>query len=259
MSHSFRTTILISVFSISACGLGDVVQPGGGSSVLLLAADHPLSLASAAIQNRYPNMAAANDSSSPKFIDSHPAGANRGELRGYGVTMIAHEGSEPLVSFDAIQNSSMDVDDPNLLFFEKRNGSTSTWPLIGAGYANFYVPGQEPRLTQGGIDIVPAFRFWVHEAGYHRVLTGAFECATDSNLGRQAVDAGKSLLPIGQHAISRDDIRAKTFSKRHGRYWTLHVWYDPVTGRPVVAETDPWERQASDARVVPDCAFYRVN
>lgn len=84
------------------------------------------------VRDRFPNLKASNRSNSPKFVDSHPKflGTGHAELDGFGVTMVAHNGIEPRVSFDKILNADdpilgSNVENPNLLFFEKGSSSNT--------------------------------------------------------------------------------------------------------------------------------------
>ncbi|GAB4125068.1 MAG: hypothetical protein KKC01_09920 [Gammaproteobacteria bacterium] len=244
-----------------------------GNTYLLYRSDSPFGEAASTIQQRFPNMKEARKSDSPKFIDSHPAGVNHAELKGFGVTMVAHNGGL-IPGADDIEYSSARVDDPNLLFFDKgRSGKYKEWEIIGMGYSMPYRPQDRPvLLTRTQLDPLNPFtllpsdplpgvvhRFLVHEAGYHNLLNGEFIHATDNDLTNAAINAGKSIYPLGEHIIDHDDMKSGGANKkRHGRMWTLHVWFQPGTGRPVVAETDPWYRSVNGL-TVPDVAFYDVS
>ena len=244
-----------------------------GKDYLLYRSTSPFGEAASTIQERYPNMKEARKSSSPKFIDSHPKGINHGELKGFGVTMVAHNGGL-IPGADDILSSSGRVDDPNLLFFDKgRSGKYKEWEIIGMGYSMPYRPDDRPVLLTKTVldpldpftilpsDVLPGIvhRFLVHEAGYHNLTTAEFIHATDGDLTDAARDAGKSIYPLGEHIIDHGDLKSGGANmKRHGRYWTLHVWFDPDSGRPVIAETDPWYRSVNGLQV-PDVAFYDVD
>lgn len=71
--------------------------------------------------------------------------------------------------------------------------------------------------------------------------------------------AGKHVDAAGCFRIDDDDLKTREFhaDKKHGRYWVVHVWFEPETLRPAIAKTDPWCRQSGDAVTVPACAFFR--
>lgn len=260
--HIESALVVLSAMVLAGCetlGLpGDVVRVDDDTVVFVTAQSTSLAIVASEIQSTYPNIEAANDATSPKWVDSHPAGLNRGELAGFGVTMIAHDGTEPFLNFNTIRDATGDLRFPNLLFFRKAKGEGKpNWNVIGMAYSMPYEPGPQPVLHYAGADVSDFFyRFLIHEAGYHVVTNGNFRCAENDDLRNDAVDAGKSITPAARDAITRDDLKTDLDAKRHGRYWTLHVWFDPDTGRPAIAPTDPWNRQDEDARVVPDCAFY---
>ena len=209
----------------------------------------------------FPNLKAANQSSRPKFIDSHPKGFATGhaELDGFGVTMVAHVGTEPKVRFDKILNANDpplngSAWKPNLLFFEKgRAGRTREWGIIGMGYSLEFDPNDQPWIAIHS----KRYDFDIHEAGYHNIVNGGFRCATNSNLKRKARNAGKSVDRDGRQNITRDDLKSRVNTVKHGRIWSIHVWFDPNGGPPQVATKDPWGRQSSDAKSVPSCAFFQ--
>jgi len=104
---------------------------------------------------------------------------------------------------------------------------------------------------------IPAETWWIHEAGYHHSPgDGGFISATDDNLKRAAIDAGKSIDRQGCFGISRSDLKTNALDVKHGRLWTVHVWFEPGTRRPTIALTDPWCRQSDHAVTIPSRAFY---
>ena len=232
-----------------------------------------IGVAAAGIQERYPDMKAARKSKYPKFIDSHPAGSGHAELEGFGVTMVKHDGGA-VPGADDILYSSGRVNDPTLLFFDKgKAGKYEEWEIIGMGYSMIYRPDDRPvLLTQAVIDpanptVVPpgdpipghVYRFLMHEAGYHNLTNGQFIKATDNDLKKKAKDAGKTIDPLGASIIDHDDLKAGSLTtKRHGRVWTLHVWFEPGTGLPVFAEADPWNRSPGGI-TIPSSAFVDVD
>jgi hypothetical protein len=213
----------------------------------------PFGLATSMVVARYPTLHAAQKADNPSFIDSHPSGplaTGHGELEGYGVTMIQGKRSE------VIENASGDLADPSVLFFEKVGGHEDDWGITGMGYAYKLDNNNEHPPTQ--ISAVDPGIWWVHEAGYHRSPgDGGFTCATNDDLHRSAFDAKKRIDQAACLAINRDDLKTREFhaDRKHGRYWVLHVWFEPKTRRPTIALTDPWCRQSADAVSVPSCAF----
>lgn len=213
------------------------------------------------VKDRYPNLKAANQSKNPKFIDSHPKGFATGhaELDGFGVTMVAHNGTEPKVNFDKILNAddaplNSSAWNPNLLFFEKgKTGKTKQWEIIGMGYSLAFDPTDQPFITVFGT----RHDFDVHEAGYHNIVDGGFKCAEDKNLKKKAKNAGKTVDSQGRHNITRDDLKNRVNTVKHGRIWSIHIWFDPDGSGWSVGTTDPWGRQDSKAKSVPSCAFYQ--
>jgi len=216
-----------------------------------------LGLAALAVTNRFPFLKDAQRSKDPKFIDSHVKnyGTGHAELAGYGITMIAHHGHKPVPAFDKINYWRGELDQPTELFFQKgRNNRESEWNIIGMGYGLVFDPDNPPFLEADG----QRYPFLVHEAGYHRLGDGGFDCADNGDLKTASWNAGLRIDAAGRNNITRDDIksRSSTRKKRHGRLWTIHVWFSPDSGLPVVRNTDPWNRQASGALKVDDCAFY---
>ena len=78
----------------------------------------------------------------------------------------------------------------------------------------------------------------------------------NSDLKQPAKDDGLTIDSAGRLNVTRDKLKSKVATVRHGRIWTLHVWFEPETGRPAIATTDPWKRQSGNAKTVPSCAFY---
>ena len=141
------------------------------------------------VQERFATLRDANRARNPAFIDSHrrTGGTRHGELEGYGVTMVAHAGREPFVGADDILFADQAPLNgfparPSELFYEMRRGGERNWPIIGMGYAMEFVPGDRAFLTIEG----ERFNFLLHEAGYHRLRDGGFDCAVNRNLRRAA-------------------------------------------------------------------------
>ena len=203
------------------------------------------------VQERFPTMRDAARFGNPTFIDSHrrTSGIRHGELEGYGVTMVANDGANILFADQEPLNSL--AARPSELFFEMRRGGPRNWPIIGMGYAMEFVPGDRAFLTIDDQRV----NFLLHEAGYHRLSDGGFDCVINRNLRRAAVNRGLFVDAAGRLNIRREDLRVRPGTIRHGRLWTIHVWFDPIDGTPMVAETDPWQRQNNNALAVDDCAF----
>jgi hypothetical protein len=215
----------------------------------------PLGAAALDVAKRYPNFNKAQKAKEPSYFDAHPSGAlatSHGELQGFGVTMV--QGKWP----KAVDNASGRLKDPTLLFFQKTGKSQDDWKIIGMGYTFKFNKDNERPPTN-----IAAFtedEWWIHEAGYHRSPgDGGFTCASNDDLKNEARDAGKSIDEAGCFGINNDDLKTREFhaDKKHGRYWTVHVWFEPKTQRTVVAKTDPWCRQSDEALSVPKCAFFR--
>lgn len=221
--------------------------------------DSELAEVARVIQEKYSNMKEAQKAENPKFIDSHVKnfGTGHADLKGFGVTMVAHNGRGPKPSIENLVFWNDDLDEPNLLFFEKGSSfNKSQWKIIGMGYGKDFTSNVPPILTVDGME----YEFLIHEAGYHKLGNGGFECAENEDLKNNSWDDGVRIDEAGLNIVTRDDLKPrKRFSVRHGRLWAIHVWFDPETGLPIVAEKDPWERQAFDAITVPPCAFYHQN
>lgn len=231
----------------------DVSTPCGGK-VYVQASNSPLGEAADTIARRYPDFNWAQKSKDPHFFDAHPSGVmatNHGELKGFGVTMV--RGKWP----KAMADSSSSLTDPTLLFFDRRAKKQEDWNIIGMGYSfAFRADNEKPPTTLG----FASADWWVHEAGYHHSPgDGGFSCADDKDLKKRVSKAGKHVDAAGCFQIGDDDIKTREFhvDKKHGRYWAIHVWFEPNTRRPALAKTDPWCRQSSDAVSVPNCAFYK--
>lgn len=246
-SHGGSETILIQ----------DNEQADAQAIEFLHDAGSELGLAALAVRSRYPFLKNAQRSTTPKFIDAHTKnyGAGHADLQGYGVTMIAHHGHKPAPKFDKINYWRGELDQPTELFFQKgRNNKESEWNIIGMGYGLVFDPDNLPTLDADGT----SYPFLIHEAGYHRLGDGGFDCADNGDLKTASWNSGLRIDSAGQMNVTRDDLKSRTSirKKRHGRLWTIHVWFDPESGLPVVRNKDPWSRQGSDAIKVDDCAFY---
>jgi hypothetical protein len=230
-----------------------IVEAKCEGKVGVFGTDTPFGVAARQVASRYPNFKTARKADDPSYIDSHPTGmlaTGHGELKGYGVTMIQGKRS------GVVENASGDLADPPELFFQKVGGDEDDWGIIGMGYSYQHDRDDEGGPTQiSGVD--PGI-WWLHEAGYHRSPgDGGFTCATNDDLQKSAFEAGKRIDPEGCTGIDRDHLKTREFSvdRKHGRYWVLHVWFEPSTRRPTLALTDPWCRQSADALPVPSCAF----
>jgi hypothetical protein len=230
-----------------------IVESRCAGKIAVFGVDTPFGVAARQVASRYPNFKTARKADDPSYIDSHPTGmlaTGHGELKGYGVTMIQGKRS------GVVENASGDLADPPELFFQKVGGDEDDWGIIGMGYSYQHDRDDEGGPTQiSGVD--PGI-WWLHEAGYHRSPgDGGFTCATNDDLQKSAFEAGKRIDPEGCTGIDRDHLKTREFSvdRKHGRYWVLHVWFEPSTRRPTLALTDPWCRQSADALPVPSCAF----
>ncbi len=179
------------------------------------------------------------------------------ELNGFGVTLVTMTGVAN------VQDWTGDVNDPSLLFFEKDESlARDDWPLIGFGYHHEWEDsspsmGRCTRPTPdcvGGDDF--AQNFILHEAGYH---INGFIVAENSDLrsGRGSVDS------LGCNLIDEDDMKGAVWAghgvgAKHGRAWTMHVFFAPETDLPMIATVDPWDRDGGDGWefTVDSDAFY---
>lgn len=225
-----------------------------GGTVNVQASDSPLGAAASTIAGRYPDFNWAQKAKDPHFFDAHPSGAmatNHGELKGFGVTMV--RGKWP----KAMADSSDSLTDPTLLFFDRRPKKQDDWNIIGMGYSFAFRADNEKPPTALGF---AAGDWWIHEAGYHHSPgDGGFSCADDKDIKKHEAKAGKQVDAAGCVRIDDDDLKTREFhaDKKHGRYWAVHIWFEPKTQRPTIAKTDPWCRQSSDAVAVPSCAFFK--
>ena len=231
----------------------EIVDSKCAGKVAVLGSDNPFARAAFLVAARYPTFKTARKAEDPSYIDAHPSGplaTAHAELKGYGVTMI--QGTRA----DVIENVSGELEDPGQLFFQKVGGDQDDWGIIGMGYSYQHDRDNEFGPTQIA-GVLPRV-WWLHEAGYHRSPgDGGFTCAANDDLKGSAFDAGKRIDSAGCKGIERDDLKTREFhvDRKHGRYWVLHVWFEPATGRPTFALTDPWCRQSASALSVPACAF----
>ena len=233
------------------CPIRQVLDPG----TVLHAADTDLALAAVGVRNKYPKNKDAQKSTDPKFIDSHTKsfGIGHQELVGFGITMVAHDGSGPAPSANSIIEWDGDITNPNLLIYQKSRGNRKDWPIIGMGFSTLYDSEDVPDpIVVDGVE----YPFLVHEAGYHPITNGGFNCADNGDLKTSAYEDGKRIDPEGRHAITRDDLKRKVGQVRHGRIWSHHVWFEPGTDQIAIAMTDPWRRQNESARAIGECAFF---
>ncbi len=214
-----------------------------------------LAIAAAAVRDKYPKNIDAQKSDDPKFIDSHTKsfGIGHQELVGFGITMVAHDGSGPAPSADSIIEWDGDIANPNMLIYQKSRGNRKRWPIIGMGYSSIYDSEEVPDpIVVDGIE----YPFLIHEAGYHPITNGGFNCADNGNLKQSAYEDGKRIDAEGTHVITRDDLKYKPGQVRHGRIWSHHIWFEPGSDRIAIAKTDPWRRQNDTAKAIGDCAFF---
>lgn len=250
---------VVALLSSCATCASSVITTPCGQHALLVAAESELGVAVTLVRARFPNFNTAQHSTSPHYIDSHPSGALatiHTELAGFGVTMVQTKGWPPN---EPIDNASGRLDDPSLLMYDRRTGGQDDWPLIGMGYIFALDVDNEPPPSN-----MPALGttvWFVHEAGYHHSPgDGGFACATYDDLKKDAQDRGVTLDSKCCKGVVKDDLKTPVIGdhagdKAHGRYWTVHLWFDPATGRAAFARTDPWCRQSTSALVLPSCAF----
>jgi hypothetical protein len=229
--------------------VGSLVPTTCGGTLRARSTTSNLGVAAASVIATYPNAAAAADiSASPSYIGTHPTNllGGQAELAGFGVTFIQEDGFA-----NPVENASGLLDDPNLLFFKKVGTNKANWPIIGMGYSFEFDPCTRPHMEN-----IHQCNFLVHEAGYHDSPgTGGFECATTGDLKASAISAGKSIDADKCIAIEKLDLKdyPLNLDVRHERIWTIHIWFEPGTNRPIIAETDPFCRQSSSA-LTSDCS-----
>lgn len=90
------------------------------------------------------------------------------------------------------------------------------------GFSVEFDPAAKPYLTVAG----RRYYFDVHEAGYHNIFDGGFRCAEDKNL-KKASRRAKSIDSAGRQNIQIGDLLSKLNTVKHGRIWSIHVWFDP--------------------------------
>jgi hypothetical protein len=233
---------------------GDRVETPCGGELWVEATDSSLGTAATTVRRKYPNFNLAQKAKNPSFLDAHPSGAlatGHAELKGFGVTMVQGKWPNP------VENATGRLDDPTLLFFRKDGKEQDDWAIIGMGYS--FALDRDGENAPNVMPAIPACKWFVHEAGYHRSPgDGGFTCATNDDLQKSAFNAGKRIDSAGCRAITKSDLKTREFhvDQKHGRFWGAHVWFEPGTFRPAVAETDPWCRQGSDALPVNGCAFF---
>jgi len=233
----------------------NTVETSCGGTLRVYSESNEYGIAAASVKQRYPNFAAGQAATNPRFVDAHQTGNPfnpHAELAGFGVTMIQIEDGLNLIPVP-VENASGVLNEPSLLFFEKGDvADQENWNIIGMGYTFDFDPDVHPTLLAE-----TNLRFDVHEAGYHHTPgDGGFTCATDDNLTAAARDNGLSIDDDACIGISDDDLSLSLNGLvRHGRYWTVHLWFEPNTNRLVRANTDPWCRQAANAVAVTCDAF----
>lgn len=235
----------------------DVHTPCGGT-VHVRASDGVLGRAAAQVASEYPNFNSAQKAKDPHFFDAHPSGAfaqKHTELAGFGVTMVQGKWPSP------VDNASGSLSDPTLLFYQKSGSNQEGWEIIGMGYFfEFESDNERPPANFPAID---AKHWWIHDAGYHNVPgDGNFRCASNDDLTNKAYDTGKRIDAKGCHGIEKSDLKTREIvlgkaDQKHGRIWTVHVWFEPGKSRPTVKKTDPWCRQDQNALVMPACTFFK--
>jgi hypothetical protein len=232
-----RGVLRIVVLGLAAVVL-DVVDVTGGASFLVGCGgvcDRELDEAMRAVLAKAPNWAVAKARTDRIFIEAHGTTS----LTGFGATLVEAEHApspESLIPHDI--HARGPLDEPSLLFFQKTDGPQDEWPLIGVGYHRPFTPCAVPTLDDDGrsIDVDDWF---VHEAGWHHVPAGdgGFTPATAAD-----VQEGVVLDHAGCFDVSADDLRdVRPLFVRHGRAWTVHVWFADDRC-PVVELADPYER-----------------
>ncbi len=248
--------VLISSLSYLACNDGSAIDSDDQTDVSALSCNDALIEAAIDIKSRYPTWGdakAATTTSGSQYKEAH----SKKELEGFGVTLVTMTG------IANVQNWTGDLNDPSLLFFEKDTSlSRQDWPLIGFGYHHEW----EDSAPSMGSCVRPtpdctssadfAENFIIHEAGYH---VHGFEVADTGDLrsGRGIVDSE------GCNRIDKDDLKDTLFAghgigAKHGRSWTMHIFYAPGTDLPIITTEDPWNRDGGDGweHEVASGAFY---
>jgi len=217
----------------------------------------PLVQARARIEGKWPNFRAAKDLD----YDDDNDGRNEGKetcwreghaeanLTGFGVSLTHADHGSLGGCTDSVWDDLHAGDDPNrpsLLFFEKSTGGKDTWRVIGAGYHYDYAPCSIPCLSG-----VAETEFIIHEAGWHRVPgDGGFDC-----IEQRWIDNNADVRVSDQCAvIEKEDFHRTSLAfgaNKHGRLWSLHVFFEPNNTGVAVAMTDPWCRDRDDVSDEP--------
>lgn len=247
----------------------------GNEQIPILNADTRMAEAAASVQARWPTLREAEQDDDINWRDAHPSlGVFHGELSGFGVTMVRQDGTATIPAPEDIPFAEGPLDEPLLLFFDRRGGSFArNMPIIGMGYGLEFIDedgdgeADIPVIVRGHSntriewDPVEAFFFaldgtLIHEAGYHVVgrLRPGFRLATDDDLTTGARNRGLSIDAQGLSPVRHQDLEDDT--GKHGRIWAMHVWFEPETGLPTIAPCDPFHRQRDGASSLPAGSFY---
>lgn len=215
------------------------------------------------VEGKWPDFAAAqsldydedNDGNNESGEDCWREGHAEANLEGFGVS-LTRGGCDAV--WNDVHGVEGDLHQPSLLFFEKIGSNKANWKVIGAGYHFDYDACDVPCFEH-----VPAGRFLIHEAGWHRVPgDGGFDCVQ-----QQWIDNGTGIDVFDQCTnIEKEDFHRTGLTlgiNKHERVWTLHMWFEPDGAGVSFAPTDPWcrwEDDGSETIVTVDCpqtdAFY---
>lgn len=245
-SHAFKRLAPLGLacsVALIACNDGTAIDSSDSTDVSSLACNDALIEAAIDIRSRYPTWGDAKSGTSLSGSQYKKAHTTK-ELEGFGVTLVTMTGVA------SVQDWTEDINDPSLLFFEKDESlDRDDWPLFGFGYHHEWEDSPVMgACTRPSPDCTSssdfAENFSIHEAGYHH---NGFEIADNGDLrsGRGTVDAD------GCNLIDKDDLRSSISSghgasAKHGRAWTMHVFYAPGTDLPIISTVDPWDRDGGD-------------
>ena len=256
-----------------------------GDHVPVLNPGTAMDRAAIGVQRTWPNLAAAEAAVSPRWTAAHPQNSflgalngrpPHGELVGFGATLVRQSNTDFPPGPEDFPAATGELNRPTLLFFDMRaGGDPANWPIIGMGYAFPYKDEDEdgtaeapfifgdqpgPQLKWNLIEASYFFRdgFLTHEAGYHVHLFGAaFDLASTADLTDDARAGGLRIDAAGLSPIGHADMKGGgPHRAKHGRFFTIHVFFEPGTGRATVAPCDPWARFSTDAVAVPVGSFY---
>lgn len=208
---------------------------------------HPLVMARAFIEDKWPDFDTAQhldyDENDNGVRDSGETQWRRGHatanLEGFGAS-LTRGGGGPL--WNDVHATDL-PHEPSLLFFEATTGAHSSWAVIGAGYHYHFNPCEVPCLKG-----VPEDDFLIHEAGWHRLGDGGFDCVkerwVDKDGGAPVVDIFDQCVEVNKDDFHRAGL---TFGlNKHERVWTVHLFFEPGTNGVALALDDPWCRDHDD-------------